>query len=162
MWYFLYLHACYRQVAGVTFDSFEISHAGLGVWDTTTDEKFSIEFLCDSYVGSLFPILHPETSSIEWNNSASIVVTTPTKFDDWIESSLVSTTRGAAYNNLIQYIQDNTNTFRTYQPVSVILTNASALVNVSTVAQIESPSEIGAVVLHDLHYPYKTCHDYPP
>jgi hypothetical protein len=131
-----------RTVFGAVWNDYSISHAGLGIWDTTTDKRFSIEFISDSYIGALFPILDNATSSIRWNNSASIVVTDPTVDDNWVSANLISDTTGAAYNNLVTYLQDNSYLYTVYQPVAVILTNESNLVNAS-VTDIESTSDIG-------------------
>jgi hypothetical protein len=143
-----------QQAAGSSWNGYAIAHSGLGVWDTTTNQRFSIEFISDSYTGSLLPVLNPDTSSITWDNSASVVVTDPLEDSNWIASSLVSTTNGAAYNNLAEYLQDNRELFTTYQPVAVIMTNGSTLMNVTTVTNIDSPMEIGSstVQAHDSYW----------
>ena len=72
----------------------------------------------------MFPILLP-TGEIRWNNSASIVITFPIDEENWLSSSLVSTTTGAAYNNLVQYLQEDANLYLNYQPITIFCVNES-------------------------------------
>lgn len=75
-------------------------HVGLGVWDTFTDTKISIEFIPDNLLESLLPTLSEK--KITWKNSGSIVITNPMSTTtstfgypgNWRESRLVSTSSG--------------------------------------------------------------------
>lgn len=116
-----------RTTAGTSFTKYAISHAGLGIWDTTTDEKFTTEFISNNYVGALLPTTHESSGMLSWENAASVVFTTPTENSDWLNSQLVCTTTGALYSQLIDYIKDNIALFETFQPVEVIYINASSV-----------------------------------
>jgi hypothetical protein len=45
-----------RSAAGINFRQYGIAHGGLGVWDKTTDYKFSIEYTSESYVGAVIRV----------------------------------------------------------------------------------------------------------
>jgi hypothetical protein len=116
-----------RDMAGEIFQNHYITHAGLGVWDVTSDYKFTIEYISESYVGALLPGLNVVSGKLEWNNAGQIWVTTPTQDSDWLESQIVCAATGVAYNQLITYIQDNTDRFTYVQPVDVAYYNATQL-----------------------------------
>ena len=75
--------------ASGAFKTFGSFHGGLGAWNTASNTKISIEYISNSFVGGLFPILNGD-GSMEWNNSASIVITDPMNSTDWIRATLVS------------------------------------------------------------------------
>lgn len=116
----------HRNTAGNVFKKYYITHAGLGVWDTTDDVKFTIEFVSESYVGALLPDFNDATSQLVWENGGKVVFTTPTVDSDWLESQLVCDTSGNAYTQLVTYLQTNTDVFQYYQPVEVVYYNASS------------------------------------
>lgn len=58
-----------RDTAGKNFQKYAITHAGLGVWDITSDEKFTIEFVSVDYVGSLLPNFDEVNKKLIWNNT---------------------------------------------------------------------------------------------
>lgn len=109
-----------REAAGVSFNKYGISHAGLGIWDTSDDFKMSIEFICDDYVGSLLPTVNLAEKSLTWKNQGSIIVTEPLVESDWLNSRLLSTTSSTAYTQLIDYLKSNRKSYENYQPVSYI------------------------------------------
>ena len=75
-------------------------HAGLGVWDTTTDTKMSIQFVPTNFLSCILPKLL--NGKLVWDNSGFIVVSdlmSPSKgstgsSSNWRESRLVSTSSG--------------------------------------------------------------------
>lgn len=134
----------HRNVAGTNFNQFGVGHAGLGVWDTTSDIKFSIEFLSNDYVGSLLPQL--SGGNIVWNNAASIVITSPLVEKQWLNSRLITTTTGNAYSQLITYLQDNLEDFTVYQPVTALYVNSS-LFNASMEYSTDDLHTIGEVMV---------------
>lgn len=80
----------YSESAGDTWNSFSASHGGLGVWNVATNEKISIEFVSNNYVGTLMPNLDPNRKALSWNNSGSIVITSPLVENDWNRATVVS------------------------------------------------------------------------
>lgn len=76
-------------------------HVGLGIWDTSTDTKISIEFVPKNFLSCLVPTLTTDRK-IRWDNLGSIVVKEPmdsgsSSFGypgNWRESRLVSTSSG--------------------------------------------------------------------
>jgi hypothetical protein len=76
-------------------------HVGLGIWDTSTDTKISIEFVPNNFLSCLVPTLTTDRK-IRWDNLGSIVVKNPmdsgsSSFGypgNWRESRLVSTSSG--------------------------------------------------------------------
>jgi hypothetical protein len=76
-------------------------HVGLGIWDTSTDTKISIEFVPKNFLSCLVPTLTSDRK-IRWDNLGSIVVKEPmdsgsSSFGypgNWRESRLVSTSSG--------------------------------------------------------------------
>eukprot|EP01032_Pedospumella_encystans_P035230 gene35230-39850_t len=74
-----------KTTAGDLFQKFYVTHAGLGVWDINTGEKFSIEFISKDYLGALLPAVNTTTNELTWQNAGGIVVTIPTNFDDWLD-----------------------------------------------------------------------------
>ena len=76
-------------------------HVGLGIWDTSTDTKISIEFVPKNFLSCLIPTLTTDRKLI-WDNLGSIVVKEPmdsgsSSFGypgNWRESRLVSTSSG--------------------------------------------------------------------
>jgi hypothetical protein len=117
------------NAAGSNFQQYGVAHAGLGVWDTTTDDKFTIEFISNNYVGALLPNL--ANGVLTWENSGSIVITDP--IDDtssyWINSRLITTTTGSAYNQLITYLQGSRANFATYTPITALSANKTLIDN---------------------------------
>jgi hypothetical protein len=75
-------------------------HVGLGVWDTFTDTKISIEFIPNDLQTTLLPTLSEK--KITWKNTGSVVTTNPMSTTtstfgypgNWRESRLVSTSSG--------------------------------------------------------------------
>ena len=117
--YFFITWLC-RQAAGKTFENYATIHVGIGVWDTNTDLKLTIEFVSNDYVGSLLPVLLTD-GKLYWNNSASIVVTSPTNDYVWQSAQYIGDSDGAAYNDLISYLSANQQSlFSIYQPVTVV------------------------------------------
>eukprot|EP01038_Epipyxis_sp_PR26KG_P007787 gene7787-10578_t len=112
-----------KNAAGSSFDTYAVTHGGLGVWDQTTNVKFSIEFVSNDYIGGLIPTT--SNGQLIWENQASIIITSPLVEDNWSNSRLITITTGAAYSQLITYLQNNINSFTVYQPVSVIYINES-------------------------------------
>lgn len=45
------IYYIYSELGGSCYDSNNLLHTGLGVWDTTNNKKYSIEFLSDNYLG---------------------------------------------------------------------------------------------------------------
>ena len=131
----------HRTTAGDLFQKFYVTHAGLGVWDINTGEKFSIEFISKDYLGALLPAVNTTTNELTWQNAGGIVVTIPTNFDDWLGSQLVCVSSGTAYNQLISYMQNQQSSFATYQPVEVIYYNTTFL-ETAAGDQVGSPGDI--------------------
>jgi len=104
-----------------------VTHAGLGIWDINSGQKFSIQFVSESYIGALLPQYNESTSQFEWENQGQIVLTMPTDEDSWLSSQLVCVSSGTAYNQLITFLQKNTAPYDTYQPVEIIYYNTSVL-----------------------------------
>ena len=127
-------------MAGEVFQKYYITHAGLGVWDTTKNYKFTIEFICQDYIGALFPSTNTTADSLIWQNTGSVVVTTPTDDQDWLNSQLVSVTTGVAYNQLISYIQANMKLFEVYQPIQVVYKNFTQFSNTDSVNSTQDSS----------------------
>jgi hypothetical protein len=136
----------HRDAAGANFDRFGVSHAGLGVWDTTSDVKFSIELLSQDYVGALLPQLNSADGSITWNNAGNIVVTNPLVESSWLNSRLVTTTSGNSWNQLLTFLQSNQKLFEVVQPVAGLYLNAS-LVNASVIYSTDDINSIGELVI---------------
>jgi hypothetical protein len=75
-------------------------HVGLGVWDTFTDTKISLEFIPNDLLATLLPTLSEK--KITWKNTGSVVTTNPMSTTtstfgypgNWRESRLVSTSSG--------------------------------------------------------------------
>ena len=81
-------------------------HSALGVWDTVTDTKFSIQFVPYDWLACVFPTLEAGTTSslqpsmtMAWNNTGRLVVRQPLQASDWAngEARLVATASGVAY-----------------------------------------------------------------
>jgi hypothetical protein len=72
----------------LTYQEYSTTHAGLGVWDITTGDKFSIEFVAVNYTGALFPMI-TDDNQIIWNNAAKVVVTNPLVQNNWVNSRLI-------------------------------------------------------------------------
>lgn len=78
-------------------------HVGLGIWDTFTDTKISIEYVPANLLSSLLPTLSPD-GRILWQNSGFIAVTNPMSAStsgyagNWRESRLVSTSSGEEHS----------------------------------------------------------------
>ena len=76
-------------------------HVGLGIWDTSTDTKISIEFVPNNFLSSLVPTTTIDRK-LKWDNLGSIIVKDPMDSGsifsgysgNWRESRLVSTSSG--------------------------------------------------------------------
>jgi hypothetical protein len=71
-----------RAAAGATFLQYASTHAGIGIWDITTGDKFTVQYLSSDFVGTLLPTLTPVAGSggsgyVEFNNSGIILYTDP-------------------------------------------------------------------------------------
>lgn len=106
--------------AGDGWNSYGAFHAGIGAWNTNTNSKISIELVANDYVGALFPV-YSSSGALVWNNSASIVITDPLVTSDWMRSTSITSTSGVAFSELVNFLQDksDTSSFNIYQPVSV-------------------------------------------
>lgn len=124
-------------MAGESFEKYGITHAGIGVWDTTSDQKFTIEFISEDYVGALLPDFDDDTQSLVWKNQGQVVFTVPTSNKNWLNSQLICDTSGVAYNQLVTYIEDNIDLFASFQPVEVVYYNASLLSNATEYTNTE-------------------------
>lgn len=97
------------DAAGVPFLEYSATHAGLGIWDTTTDKKFTVQFVSTNFVGALLPVLTPVAGTnsgyIQWNNSGMIVYSDTMQSSDWLSSLRVATGTGVAYADLVSYLQ---------------------------------------------------------
>jgi hypothetical protein len=109
-----------RSTAGTNFRQYGIAHGGLGVWDKTTDYKFSIEYTSESYVGALIPECTDTSGRLLWNNTGQITFTAPMQAADWHTSQLICETTGVAYNQLVSYLSDHSDVFAVYQPVEAV------------------------------------------
>eukprot|EP01031_Cornospumella_fuschlensis_P032974 gene32974-39879_t len=118
------------EAAGDIYNDNAKNHAGLGIWDTTTDDKFTIEFVSSNYVGQLLPDI--VNGVINWKNVGKVVITWPTDDSKWKSASLLTTTIGSSYSQLITYMQDNEHKFAAYQPVNALYVNESILNSSST------------------------------
>ena len=84
--------------AGDLFTSYSLTHAGLGVWNKETHLKLSLELVCYDYLGALLPDVvdnggpYENLTTLEWNNTATIVLTKPMNESDWGEARLVRRT----------------------------------------------------------------------
>lgn len=133
------------DAAGSQFLQYETSHAALGVWDTDTNMKLTIQFISNDFTGSLLPVL--SEGRIFWNNSGSVVVTNPLVNDDWINSRHIASTSGVAYTDLVQYLKDNVNGFTVYQPISVVSPRPDQLFPNSSTFQGDTDFGIGDVIV---------------
>lgn len=76
-------------------------HVGLGIWDTSTDTKISIEFVPNNFLSSLVPTITIDRK-LKWDNLGSIIIKDPMDSGsifsgysgNWRESRLVSTSSG--------------------------------------------------------------------
>ena len=111
--------------AGSQFTSFVTAHCGLGVFDVTNGLKFSVELVALNYTGALLPVA--TSTSFAWNNEASIAVTNPFDPSSWLVSRLVSTTSGAAYSDLVEWLVSGSwNPGQIYNPVTVAVVGSGA------------------------------------
>jgi hypothetical protein len=117
------IHFLFRATAGKIFEQYYVTHAGLGVWDTTDDYKFTIEFVSSDYVGALLPTV--SGNKLVWENEGKIVFTAPTDYSDWLSSQLISVSTGQAYNQLVTFLENQESDFKAFQPVEVVYYNAS-------------------------------------
>ncbi len=104
------------------------THAGLGVWDVTTDRKFSIELIApDGIERCFFPFADTSLSSesyLAWFNVGEIHVTEPVDEDAWDASRIVTVANGAVFNEMTNYVAKSmtgsgARQFLTMQPLSV-------------------------------------------
>jgi hypothetical protein len=130
----------FRTAAGDNFREYGITHGGIGVWDKTSDAKFTIEFVSDDYVGALLPDFDEEARSLVWKNGGNVVFTSPSEESDWLNSQLICDATGVAYNQLVSYIEDNAGLFASFQPVEVVHYNGtdSAATGTVLVSKTES------------------------
>lgn len=133
------------DAAGYEFNRYGIAHAGLGVWDTTSNDKYSIEFTSESYVGSLLPTV--ANGVLTWNNAGNIVITYPLDDSLWLNARLICTTSGSSYSQLITYLQDNINLYSTFQPVTGLFVNASLYNATSGDVQSADLNSIGKILI---------------
>jgi hypothetical protein len=137
---------------GNGFKEYSTLVAGIGIWDTTSNKKFSIQFVSNSYVGALFPILNHNNGGITWNNTGSIVVTDPLDESSWISSRHIVTTDGGPYSRLVQYLQESDNSvFDIYQPINIVYPSSTMIANYtaddnSFIFQLNSANEGNEVV----------------
>lgn len=118
---------------GDGFKEYSTLVAGIGIWDTTADIKFSIQFVSNSYVGALFPILNDTYGEITWNNTGSIVVTDPLDETSWVSSRHIVTTNGGPYSRLVQFLQESENpNFNVYQPINIVNPSSALISNYTT------------------------------
>lgn len=96
--------------------------------------KLSIEFVADDFMGSVIPSnwksLTSNNATLEWNNTAHVVVTYPYYNTTWLNSQTFATASGAAYNSFVEDFLLNDEfiaEFMYFQPVSVI--NATTTTN---------------------------------
>jgi len=136
--------------AGDQFTSFVTTHCGLGVFDVTTNVRFSVELVAQNYTGALLPIT--TATELVWNNAADLAVTNPFQPGRWLVSRLVSTTSGTAYNDLVSFLKSGSSSsnWRTpgllfYNPVTVMRSNAGSA-NEVLVAPSDSYTFVQAVL----------------
>ena len=91
----------------------------MGVWDTTANVKFSIDYLANSYLGGFFPTTSNGIAGFQWNNQASIVITNPIIENNWVNSRLIASASGVAYSDFVSWLQENENQYPYYQPSTV-------------------------------------------
>jgi hypothetical protein len=116
--------------AGTEFGAFVSTHCGIGVYDTSTSSKFSIEFIAANYTGALLPTLIGNSSMV-WNNVGELAVTSPFQESSWIVSRLVSITSGTAYRELVEYLQTHWQRGNYFQPVTVTSSLSTSTVTVA-------------------------------
>lgn len=133
------------DAAGSDFNRYGIAHAGLGVWDTTSDYKYSIEFASESYVGGLLPTI--ANGVLTWNNAGNIVITYPLDESLWLNARLICTTSGSSYSQLITYLQDNVDIYSTFQPVTGLFVNSTLLNTTAGEVQSADLNTIGTILV---------------
>jgi len=112
--------------AGSYFNNFVMTSAAMGIWNKDSNVKISVQFVCTSYVDALFPtVVTASTTSgkaLQWNNGGKIVVTEPLSENEWLDSRLVATSTGSAYQNIVDTLQnyEDDGDFTFYQPVNVL------------------------------------------
>ncbi len=139
----------------MSFTEYATTQAGLGVWDTTTDVKLSIQFVANDYIGSLLPELRVAAGTggsngyIHWNNTGKIVITSPLAEDQWINSRHISSSSGVAYQDLVTYLIENFQDFSIYQPVSVVRPSSEKKFNASSSSSLQGNTDtgIGTIVI---------------
>lgn len=134
------------SAAGMTYVDFVSTVAGLGVWDTVTNTKFSVQFMASSYIGSLLPNISSD-GTIVWNNKAQIVVTYPLIEDEWVSSRHIATTNGGAYSSLANWLKQKEVDYATFQPVTVVFPTSQFIQSVSIYTQIFNNNGLGSVIL---------------
>lgn len=121
--------------AGSSFTAYAAAHCGLGVYDSSTNVKFSIEFVALNYTGALLPTGFDERNGTSrawrWNNAGALAVALPLNDAAWTNSRLVSITSGTAWLELRSWLQRNYQGDLYYQPVSVVAGSPSGAVLVS-------------------------------
>jgi hypothetical protein len=127
------------EESGDQWTQYSLSHSGLGIWNKDLHLKLSLEFICHDYIGALLPLLvtvpvpvtvtvpitvteeeEEELTTLQWNNTGSIVLTKPMNESYWAESRLVAVSNGAAYEALVQYLKDHEKRYARYQVHSSI------------------------------------------
>lgn len=103
------------------------THAGIGVWDITTDMKFSIELVPTTGIGNIFfPVVDTaDTSEVEmtWMNVGEIHTTSPID-EAWNSGQFITATIGAGYLKWATAIQErvkaSANVYQLMQPFTVV------------------------------------------
>jgi hypothetical protein len=103
------------------------THSGVGVYNTNTGAKFSIELLQSNgdYGRLFFPDLTQLTKSCNnsaevWGNHGEIVVTNPIDPTLWTTSTRFATGNGQAYTQIIKWIQGLSQDTLLLQPINVV------------------------------------------
>jgi hypothetical protein len=109
--YYLESTGAYNLGANGTFVHDGIyTHAGLGVWDVTTNQKFSIELLSPEGVAApFFPAVDTSPSSdvaFTWHHAGIVHTTFPLDEAAWGASHLITKSNGAAFNKLAIVMAD--------------------------------------------------------
>lgn len=89
----IYLINAYFRGTGSAFSTYSATVSGLGIWNTITDEKLSIQFVSNNYVGGLLPNL-TSGDTVTWNNKGMLLGLYDFDEDLWGKSQLLVTTTG--------------------------------------------------------------------
>jgi hypothetical protein len=122
---YYYLETSNVNTASGNSEFLHTSQSALGIWDTTTGIKQSIQFIPNNYTGTLIPTLTSD-GRIIWYNSGNIVITSPIVEDEWSTSTFIGISSGGSYNDLKNFITGDPVDYQ-YQPVEVIYPDITAL-----------------------------------